>query len=185
MPGRYGDATPRGRQPVMPGRVLVAAIVPVLLLVPLPQDGPAAQEADAPSCAPGGPPVELDGEVGPEDARTYQVHPFEVVAGTTGSRPATAGRTWSPTRRCRATRSPGSPRPCSTPGCGISAATSTSRDSAAGRVAAPDGSPTARNRSSCSRTSRPVATGPPRSSRGCGGSNWGWPPWRPTGPAGR
>jgi hypothetical protein len=67
----------------MPGRVLVAAIVPVLLLVPLPQDGPAAQEADAPSCAPGGPPVELDGEVGPEDARTYQVHPFEVVAGTT------------------------------------------------------------------------------------------------------
>lgn len=37
----------------------------------------------APACVPGGPPVELGGPLGPGDAQTYRVLPFDVADGTT------------------------------------------------------------------------------------------------------
>ena len=44
---------------------------------------PAAAQAAAPPCRPGGPPVVLTGSVGPQDAKTYRDLPFEVAPGTT------------------------------------------------------------------------------------------------------
>jgi hypothetical protein len=54
------------------------------LAVPL-GAAPARPQQAAPTamCAPGGPPVAFGGAVTPEDARTYQVHPFDVAEGTT------------------------------------------------------------------------------------------------------
>lgn len=59
----------------------VAAAAAAVLAVP---GGVHAEQPPAgPACAPGGPPAELAGAVTSDDARTYQVHPFEVGAGTT------------------------------------------------------------------------------------------------------
>ncbi|MDP1821004.1 MAG: CehA/McbA family metallohydrolase [Acidimicrobiales bacterium] len=62
------------------------SVVAALAAVPAAQGRSPATAAPAqvaPACAPGGPPVAHTGAVGPEDATTYRVLPFEVAPGTT------------------------------------------------------------------------------------------------------
>jgi hypothetical protein len=62
--------------------VWVLAVVGVLVTALGTWSGAAAQEG-APSCAPGGPPVVMEGSVSAADAKTYRDLPFEVAPGTT------------------------------------------------------------------------------------------------------
>ncbi len=63
--------------------MIVTGVTTAVALAALAGGVQAQPAPDAPLCAPDGVPVALAGSIGPDDAKTYQVHPFEVAPGTT------------------------------------------------------------------------------------------------------